>query len=483
MLEKMFTTKMSADKKKLQSRFSKIRSKNGKLSKVIGGILFGIIIAAIICVGVMIAVNDTKDYRMTDEEFSDYIHRPIGAIMADIDYVDDEKLVFHYLEGFFVMDQQSYEILHKINLSKLNIAGHTQGDCYTVFKIDKDGRFAYLTNEGINDDRVAKYDNYIIDLKTGEVKIGNAPNGTDFFTNYADTSSTVKDTYGWYSSRCINIGEDRTFYLTTQDSIIAALQLVVDIHMKDYENVGMRYVFGNDYVSAAQLKQNIIHNALEDDEEILINSGFHWEVNDDKVKSIINKLSETRNMKYIDIKDGNYDVRIYDIWNNATEENNPMIFIIDNYKFELVFSMSIRMDEQKFFVNLLSNPESQQSNLYTKTKEFLEKEFRRVYTQYYDIQNLTISDWQENGNEATFFYKMTFLNYNRDPDKAEYIQEAKKRSQKEYETLYKDYLALKEANYEFKVVLNGGEIELYSNVSPKGTEWAPIKIDDYVVGE
>ena len=139
MLEKMFTTKMSADKKKLQSRFSKIRSKNGKLSKVIGGILFGIIIAAIICVGVMIAVNNTKDYRMTDAEFSDYIHRPIGAIMADIDYVDDERLVFHYLDGFFVIDQQNNEIIHRINLSKLNIAGHTQGDCFTVFKVDKDG--------------------------------------------------------------------------------------------------------------------------------------------------------------------------------------------------------------------------------------------------------------------------------------------------------------------------------------------------------
>ena len=183
MLEKMFTTKMSADKKKLQSRFSKIRSKNGKLSKVIGGILFGIIIAAIICVGVMIAVNNTNDYRMTEDEFSGYINRSIGSIMADIDYIDDEKLVFHYLDGFFVMDQQSYEILHKINLSKLNIAGHTQGDCYTVFTIDKDGKFAYLTNEGLNDDRVAKYDNYIINLKTGEVKMGNMPDGTELFRN------------------------------------------------------------------------------------------------------------------------------------------------------------------------------------------------------------------------------------------------------------------------------------------------------------
>ena len=479
MLEKMFTTKMSADKKKLQSRFSKIRSKNGKLSKVIGGILFGIIIAAIICVGVMIAVNDTKDYRMTDKEFSDYINRPIGSIMADLDYVDDEKLVFHYLEGFFVVDQQSYKIRHRINLSKLNIAGHTQGDCFTVFKIDKDGNFAYLVNEGLND-LVGNYDNYIINLTTGAVKKGNMPDGTELFANYAGTA-TVKDAEGWVGTGIIE-RDGKTYYLTVKDSVIGAIQLAT-VYDNVGNKVGMRYVFGDGYVSLSQQKVNIIHESLNDEEEILINSGFQWEVNDDKVKSIINKLSETRNMKYIDIKDGNYDVRIYDIWNNATEENNPMIFIIDNYKLELVFSMSISMDEQRFFVNLLSNPEIQQSNLYAKTKEFLEKEFRRVYTQYYDIQNLTISDWQENGNEATFFYKMTFLNYNRDPDKAEYIQEAKKRSQKEYETLYKDYLALKEANYEFKVVLNGGEIELYSNVSPKGTEWAPIKIDDYVLSE
>lgn len=359
MLEKMFTTKMSADKKKLQCRFSKIRSKNGRLSKVISGILFGIIIAAIICVGVMIAVNNTKDYRMTDAEFSDYIHRPIGSIMADIDYVDDEKLVFHYLEGFFVVDQQSYEIMHKINLSKLNIAGHTQGDSFTVFKVDKDGKFAYLTNEGLHDDRVAKYDNYIINLKTGEVKIGNMPDGTELFSNYADTLSTVKNISGWCSDRCVNVGKERTYYLTVQDSITAAIQLVVDIHIEDYENVGMRYVFGNDYVSMAERKLNIIkEKALKNDEEILINSGFQWEVNVDKVEKIFDKLSETRNLKHFSVeKDGNYDVRMYDVWDNATNENNLMIFIFDNYKIELIFFEKITLDEQKYFVNFMNYPE------------------------------------------------------------------------------------------------------------------------------
>ena len=379
MLEKMFTTKMSADKKKLQSRFSKIRSKNGKLSKVIGGILFGIIIVAIICVGVMIAVNNTKDYRMTDDEFSDYIHRPIGAIMADIDYVDDERLVFHYLDGFFVIDQQNNEIIHRINLSKLNIAGHTQGDCFTVFKIDKDGNFAYLTNEGLHDDRVAKYDNYTINLKTGEVKIGNMPDGTELFTNYAETTSVVTGIYGWCSDHCIPDGDQRTYYLTTQDSIIASIQLVT-VHHEPEDNIEMRYVFGSDYVSLAQLKADIINKSLHGDEEILVNSGFIWEVSDDTVVEILNKLSETRNMKHIDIKHGNYDVRIYNIWNNANEENHLRIFVIDNYKLEIVFSMDITLDEQKYLVNMLNNPEMPQKEFYPQ-----------------DIKNITHAELMING--------------------------------------------------------------------------------------
>lgn len=353
MLEKMFTTKMSADKKKLQSRFSKIRSKNGKLSKLIGGILFGIIIVAIICVGVMIAVNNTKDYRMTDDEFSDYINRPIGAIMADIDYVDDEKLVFHYLEGFFIIDQQSYEILNKINLSKLNIAGHTQGDCFTVFKIDKDGTFAYLTNEGLNE-LVKDYDNYIINLETGEVKIGDMPTGTELFANYADTFLTVKDAAGWTSTRCIIDGDQSTYYLTVQDSVIGAIQFVT-VYDKAGDNVETRYVFGNDYVSLSQQKVNIIHESLNDHEEILTNSGFQWEVNEDKVKAVFNKLSEIRQMKHIDVKDGNYDVRLYNIWSN--DESYPMLFIIDNYKLELLFSMRITEKEHTDIVSLLRVPE------------------------------------------------------------------------------------------------------------------------------
>ena len=52
---------MSADKKKLQSRFSKIRSKNGKTSKIIATVLFTLIIMSIIAVSVYVAVNKFQD--------------------------------------------------------------------------------------------------------------------------------------------------------------------------------------------------------------------------------------------------------------------------------------------------------------------------------------------------------------------------------------------------------------------------------------
>ena len=118
----------------------------------------------------------------------------------------------------------------------------------------------------------------------------------------------------------------------------------------------------------------------------------------------------------------------------------------------------------------------------SKTAAWLEQEFHRVYDPWYDIQSLTISDWQESGNEATFHYKKEYLYYNRDPDTVPYILEAKARSQSSYERLYQDYLALKESNYSFKIVWNGDKPTLYSDVSVEGVpEWQPVKIDDYIL--
>ena len=132
-------------------------------------------------------------------------------------------------------------------------------------------------------------------------------------------------------------------------------------------------------------------------------------------------------------------------------------------------------------VSNIDNENNVSANLYEQTEEYLKKEFNRVYTPYYEIVSLDISNWNENYNEATFYYTMTFKNYYKDPDTVDYIKDAKEKGDmKSYEILKKEYLEPKEASYEFKIIIENNEIELYSNVAPKGERWEAIMIDEYV---
>ncbi len=101
MLEKMFTTKMSMDKKKLQHRFSKIRSKNSKTAKLIALVLFALIIVSIIGVSVYIAVDKSKDDTILykNEAMNFQIEIPTswyGMYIADETQVDDNYIAFKH---------------------------------------------------------------------------------------------------------------------------------------------------------------------------------------------------------------------------------------------------------------------------------------------------------------------------------------------------------------------------------------------------
>lgn len=132
-----------------------------------------------------------------------------------------------------------------------------------------------------------------------------------------------------------------------------------------------------------------------------------------------------------------------------------------------------------------SDPVITDSELYTATVNYLEREFDRVFSPYYDIQELIPSNWKEAGDEqsATFFYKMTYLYYNRDPDQVSYIRDYKESNPEIYQKFYDAYLALQETNFIFKVVLNdSGDLELYSDNSVTGDpRWEPVVIDDYII--
>ena len=57
MLENLYTTKKSVDKKNLQNRFSKIRSGNGRFSKLMALIMFAVILLIMICVTIVFAIS------------------------------------------------------------------------------------------------------------------------------------------------------------------------------------------------------------------------------------------------------------------------------------------------------------------------------------------------------------------------------------------------------------------------------------------
>ncbi len=248
MLENLYTTKMSMDKKKLQNRFLRIRSKNGRISKLMALIIFAVILLVMACVSIIIAANIKSDeYTMTENEFSDYINRPIGAVMADIDYADDNKLIFHYGEGLFVINHQTGEIQFAMSIPKFNVSQAQQGSNILDVKIDKDGKYAYLSSVG-SADEIKDYDKYIINLENGDVKKGAMPENAELFTGIANTFTTVQNPIGWYSNNCI-VSDDKIYYLTSETGAVNGMQLIT-VNKADGE-IEHKYIWGDNYVSVA----------------------------------------------------------------------------------------------------------------------------------------------------------------------------------------------------------------------------------------
>jgi len=60
MLENIYTTKMSANKKQLQNRFTKIRSTNTPIHKIMAILLTVAVIITMLCANVVMAMVDEK---------------------------------------------------------------------------------------------------------------------------------------------------------------------------------------------------------------------------------------------------------------------------------------------------------------------------------------------------------------------------------------------------------------------------------------
>ena len=263
MLENLYTTKMSVDKKNLQNRFSKIRSGNGRFSKLMALIMFAVILLIMICVTIVFAISfngNIDEYAMTENEFADFVSRPLGAEMADIYYADGSKFVFHYGEGLFIIHTQAFlpdpklssELDFVINLKKLNIAYGQQGSTVLDIKISQDGQYAYLSSVG-SPDEIKDYDKYIVSLDTGYVKKGAMPENAEVFTGVADTLKTVQNPVGWFSNNCVERRE-KIYYLTSEIGTVKDIQLVT-LNKAD-NKIEHRYIFENEHIPiVSQIKE------------------------------------------------------------------------------------------------------------------------------------------------------------------------------------------------------------------------------------
>ncbi|MGM0395954.1 MAG: hypothetical protein ACQEP4_02745, partial [Bacillota bacterium] len=134
-------------------------------------------------------------------------------------------------------------------------------------------------------------------------------------------------------------------------------------------------------------------------------------------------------------------------------------------------------------------PEVQDDNTaYNMIREYLKEESIKTFSPYYELLEFRISDYHEemvDGNvEAEFLYTIVSKNYDRDPDTAGYIKEAKESGNENYQLMYDEYLQPRDMNFDFKVVIDEHDnITLYSNVSPNSVEWEETKMTDYILRE
>ena len=239
MFERFYTTKMSLDKKKLAKRFSKISSSSGKRSKMICILIFVLLIVAAGVISLVLATKSSENHTMPDEKLQAFVTKPVGAVMAQLDYVDDDKLVFHYLDGFFVYDMKAESLKYAIDLEKLNISFAMQGSEVLEVVMSSDGKEAYLSTIGMKDSD-GKYDRYTIDTENGIVSKETRPEDAELFAGYIDLVGGNAGVEGFHCDRGV-LSDGKVYALTVRQNVIGSLELVV--MDENFENTDYSYVF------------------------------------------------------------------------------------------------------------------------------------------------------------------------------------------------------------------------------------------------
>ena len=148
MQENLYTTKMSMDKKKLQNRFSKIRSKNGRISKLMALAMSVVIAVTMLCATVVMAAFDSFEryeakifYNNEAMEFNNKpffydrtVYLPLRELFDNLDLTEISEIKWNNGNIQIKIDghQSNYEI--NIGQNKIvydNFWNNTQSDVLT----------------------------------------------------------------------------------------------------------------------------------------------------------------------------------------------------------------------------------------------------------------------------------------------------------------------------------------------------------------
>ncbi len=435
-------------------------------------IIWSVIIALIaVVISVVCLTNSLDSVVMSKQRFEEFSGRMVGSTMAEIAYADEKQVVFYYIDGIFVYDLEEEKITGAYDISKLNCAPHQQGSFGLSIIVGGEGKEAYLINYGSKEE-IGEFNNYVVDLETGRYK------KTDLMrvqppSGRRDSFEVIPDAKGWFSISCVERKDD-IVYLTNRTSTLKNMKIVV--RNKENNLEWECYPFIPEFNNALSVAPSDIKELVS--AKLILSDGTERFLEDEaKLKRLEQMLGDAEESTPSGCP---FDTTL--ILTRADGVRGRITLASDSCG-QFIGKADRYYDYGDYNLRLLrlfgvnNWPGQPVDTLYAKTELKLYEDFTKKYSPYYEILDLSISNWEEiSPNEAKFFYKMTHKNYDKDPDTVPYIKEAKERGEYIYETYKKEYLEPKTGMYDLKVVEEDGKLNFYANVAGKGEQWEPFEV-------
>ena len=180
-----------------------------------------------ITAGILSLSERPGKYRMSSKELELYKTTPVALMMAQPDYADEERLVFHYREGLFVYSLSRRELDLCVDLSELELAEQQSGSGGISIAVSRDGKTAYLSSN-VPESEQKQYKNYILELDSGRIRKTHKQFPDDLFSDFGQSAEMLSYPSGWCSGRCIVLS-DKILYLSVEGSMdIGSLSVVME---------------------------------------------------------------------------------------------------------------------------------------------------------------------------------------------------------------------------------------------------------------